>query len=124
MSLILIIDDVAAMRDQYAYDLQRLGGFTTVTAGGGAEGLRILEDEPVDGVILDLEMPGVDGFEVLATIKRRRLHVPVIVYTGTGSYDRCVRAVKLGLAPDKRKAGPYEAGIPNKYRICRSWRRS
>mgnify|MGYP001820344955 CR=1 FL=1 len=108
MSLILIIDDVAAMRDQYAYDLQRLGGFTTLTAAGGAEGLRILEDEPVDVVILDLEMPGVDGFEVLATLKRRKLRAPVIVYTGTGSYDRCVRAVKLGAYSFIAKDEPLE----------------
>ncbi|MFO7609618.1 MAG: sigma-54 dependent transcriptional regulator [Candidatus Krumholzibacteriia bacterium] len=108
MSVILIIDDVAAMRDQYAYDLKRLGGFTTLTAAGGAEGLRILEDEPVDAVILDLEMPGVDGFEVLATLKRRRTRVPVLVYTGTGSYDRCVRAVKLGAYSFIAKDEPLE----------------
>ena len=35
MSLILIVDDVPAMRDQYAYDLQRLGGYETCTAEGG-----------------------------------------------------------------------------------------
>ena len=38
-----------------------------------------------------------DGFEVLPTLKRLGNRVPVIVYTGTGSYDRCVRAVKLGM---------------------------
>ena len=108
MSLILIVDDVAAMRDQYAYDLKRLGGFETATAGGGAEGLRLLEAEPVDCVILDLEMPGVDGFEVLATLKRRQNRVPVIVYTGTGSYDRCVRAVKLGAYSFIDKDEPLE----------------
>ena len=96
MNRILIIDDIAAMRDQYAYDLNRLGGFVTLTAGGGSEGLTLLESEDVDCVILDLEMPGVDGFEVLATLKRKGNRVPIIVYTGTGSYDRCVRAVKLG----------------------------
>ncbi len=111
MSLILIIDDVAALRDQYAYDLKRLGGFATATAGGGAEGLRLLEDEPVDAVILDLEMPGVDGFEVLATLKRRGNRVPVIVYTGTGSYDRCVRAVKLGAYSFIAKDEPLERVI-------------
>ena len=84
MSLVLIIDDIPAMRDQYAYDLNRLGGFDTVTASGGAEGLTTLQTEPVDVVILDLEMPGVDGFEVLATLKRKGNRVPVIVYTGTG----------------------------------------
>ena len=76
MSLILIIDDVAAMRDQYAYDLQRLGGFTTLTAAGGSEGLTLLETEPVDCLILDLEMPGVDGFEVLPRSSARATACP------------------------------------------------
>ncbi len=108
MSLILIIDDIAAMREQYAYDLKRLGGFETITATGGAEGLQLLDDEPIDAVILDLEMPGVDGFEVLATLKRKRNRVPIIVYTGTGSYDRCVRAVKLGAYSFLAKDEPLE----------------
>nr|MEE4270001.1 response regulator [Candidatus Krumholzibacteria bacterium] len=86
MSVVLIIDDVAAMRDQYAYDLERLGGFETMTAAGGSAGLTTLAAEPVDCVILDLEMPGVDGFEVLATLKRKGNRIPIIVYTGTGSY--------------------------------------
>ncbi|HPF71263.1 MAG TPA: sigma-54 dependent transcriptional regulator, partial [Candidatus Krumholzibacteria bacterium] len=108
MSVILIIDDVAAMRDQYAYDLKRLGGFDTLVAAGGAEGLQVLEQEAVDAVILDLEMPGVDGFEVLATLKRTKSRVPVIVYTGTGTYDRCVRAVKLGAYSFIAKDEPLE----------------
>jgi two-component system nitrogen regulation response regulator NtrX len=108
MSLILIIDDVAALRDQYAYDLKRLGGFDTLTAGGGSEGLALLGSEDVDCVILDLEMPGVDGFEVLATLKRKGNKVPVIVYTGTGSYDRCTRAVKLGAYSFIAKDEPLE----------------
>jgi two-component system nitrogen regulation response regulator NtrX len=108
MSVVLIIDDVAAMRDQYAYDLERLGGFETLTAAGGSAGLTTLAAEPVDCVILDLEMPGVDGFEVLATLKRQGNRIPVIVYTGTGSYDRCVRAVKLGAYSFIAKDEPLE----------------
>jgi DNA-binding NtrC family response regulator len=108
MSQILIIDDVAAMRDQYAYDLQRLGGFATMTAAGGSEGLDLVEREHVDCIILDLEMPGVDGFEVLATLKRKGSRVPIIVYTGTGNYDRCTRAVKLGAYGFIAKDEPLE----------------
>jgi len=96
MSVVLIVDDVQAMRDQYAYDLRRLGGYETITAPGGKEALVLLQSEPIDCVILDLEMPGVDGFEVLRVLREHESHVPVIVYTGTGNYDRCVRAVKLG----------------------------
>lgn len=108
MSTILIVDDVPAMREQYAYDLKRLGGYETMTAAGGAEARHVLEREAVDCVILDLEMPDVDGFEVLKALQTRGDAVPVIVYTGTGNYDRCVRAVKLGAYGFIDKREPLE----------------
>ena len=108
MSLILIVDDVAAMRQQYAYDLKRLGGHETVTAADADEGLDVLVREPVDCVILDLEMPRRDGFAFLREHQQKGLTVPVIVYTGTGSYDRCVRAVKLGAYGFLAKEEPLE----------------
>ncbi len=108
MSLILIVDDVPAMREQYAYDLKRLGGHETITAASGAEALLVLDREAVDCVILDLELPGVDGFEVLKWLSGRGSTVPVIVYTGTGNYERCVRAVRLGAYGFIDKAEPTE----------------
>jgi len=59
-------------------------------------------------MILDLEMPDLDGFQVLAEMKRQGDRTPVIVYTGTGSYDRCVRAVKLGAYAFLAKDEPME----------------
>ncbi|MGH7629926.1 MAG: sigma-54-dependent transcriptional regulator [Gemmatimonadales bacterium] len=106
MTSVLVVDDVPAMAEQYAYDLRRLGGYETAVAGGGAEALELLAREPVDCVILDLEMPGMDGFEVLRTLAHRGSETPVIVYTGTGSYDRCVEAVRLGAAGFIDKAEP------------------
>ncbi len=96
MTLILIVDDTPAMAQQYAYDLKRLAGFETLVARSGDEALDVLGREAIDCVILDLEMPGMDGFEVLRAMERRALTVPVIVYTGTGNFDRCVQAVRLG----------------------------
>ena len=96
MTQVLVVDDVPAMAEQYAYDLNRVGGYETTVAEGGAEALDILTREPVDCVVLDLEMPGTDGFEVLRVLKQRGIETPVIVYTGTGTYDRCVQAVRLG----------------------------
>ncbi len=93
---ILVVDDVAAMAEQYAYDLRRLGGYHTRVATGGRDALDVLADEPIDCVILDLEMPGVDGFDVLREMRERDLGVPVIVYTGTGDFDRCAQAIRLG----------------------------
>ena len=96
MTRILVVDDVPAMAEQYAYDLRRLGGWRTRVATGGREALEVLAEEAVDAVLLDLEMPGVDGFEVLETMVRRGDETPVVVYTGTGDFDRCVRAIRLG----------------------------
>lgn len=106
--LVLIIDDVRPLAEQYAYDLERLGGFRTRVAPGGAEGLDFLTREVVDCVILDLEMPGLDGFDVLRAMDHREIDVPVIVYTGTGNFDRCVEAVRLGAFSFIDKAEPME----------------
>ena len=106
MTLVLVVDDVPAMAEQYAYDLHRLGGHDVLVAHDGREALERMGQEAVDCVILDLEMPGMDGFEVLRALERRGSEVPVIVYTGTGDYDRCVQAVRLGAYGFIDKAEP------------------
>jgi two-component system nitrogen regulation response regulator NtrX len=105
---VLVVDDVAAMAEQYAYDLKRVGGYHTMVASGGDKALDALAREPIDCVVLDLEMPGLDGFEVLRRLQQRGIDTPVIVYTGTGSYDRCVQAVRLGAYGFVDKAEPIE----------------
>jgi two-component system, NtrC family, nitrogen regulation response regulator NtrX len=103
---ILVVDDVAAMAEQYTYDLRRLGGYRTRTAANGREALAVLAEEEVDCIILDLEMPGMDGFDVLRTMRERGIEVPVIVYTGTGDFDRCAQAIRLGAFGFIDKAEP------------------
>jgi two-component system, NtrC family, nitrogen regulation response regulator NtrX len=105
---VLVVDDVPAMADQYAYDLKRVGGYTVTVAAGGSDALEILARDPIDCVVLDLEMPTPDGFEVLRGLQQRGIETPVIVYTGTGSFDRCVQAVRLGAYGFVDKAEPIE----------------
>jgi DNA-binding NtrC family response regulator len=105
---VLVVDDVPAMAEQYAYDLKRVGKYQTIVAAGGDEALDLLAREPIDCMVLDLEMPGTDGFEVLRRLQQRGIDTPVIVYTGTGSYDRCVQAVRLGAYGFVDKAEPIE----------------
>ncbi len=105
---VLVVDDVQAMAEQYAYDLKRVGKYDTMVAAGGGEALDLLGREPIDCVVLDLEMPGTDGFDVLRGLQQRGIDTPVIVYTGTGSYDRCVQAVRLGAYGFVDKAEPIE----------------
>ncbi len=106
MTLVLVVDDVAPLAEQYAYDLTRMGGYEVLTAGDGRRALELVATAPVDCVILDLEIPGMDGFEVLRALERKGHPVPVIVYTGTGSYDRCIEAVRLGAYGFVDKAEP------------------
>jgi two-component system nitrogen regulation response regulator NtrX len=108
VTLVLVVDDVTPMAEQYAYDLKRLGGYETITSGNGKEALDVIAREPVDCMILDLEMPHMDGFEVLRELAARNLRVPVIVYTGTGDYDRCVQAVRLGAEGFIDKSEPVD----------------
>ena len=96
MALVLIVDDVLPLAQQYAYDLKRVGGYDTMVATGGAQALEMIASEAVDCVILDLEMPGIDGFEVLRRLEELKNPTPVIVYTGTGDFDRCMKALRLG----------------------------
>ena len=106
MTTVLIVDDVRPMAEQYAYDLKRIGGFETLVAFDGDEALATLTRDAIDCVVLDLEMPGKDGFAVLRAMRERGLDTPVVVYTGTGNYDRCVQAIRLGAYSFVDKADP------------------
>src|SRR5258705_10215832 len=98
MTLVLVVDDVPAMAEQYAYDLRRLGGYEVHVAQDGRQALERLGGEPVDCVILDLEMPGMDGFEVLRALERRGPGGPGAAYTRPG---------KLGPGIPSGRPGAY-----------------
>jgi DNA-binding NtrC family response regulator len=108
MTTVLIVDDVRAMAEQYAYDLKRIGGFETFVALDGDEGLATLAREAIDCLILDLEMPGKNGFDVLRIMRERGIETPVVVYTGTGDYARCAQAIRLGAYAFVDKSDPVE----------------
>jgi two-component system, NtrC family, nitrogen regulation response regulator NtrX len=111
MTLVLVVDDVPALAQQYAYDLKRVGGYEVLTAADGREALDLLTRSAVDCMILDLEMPGMDGFGVLRAMEQQGSEVPVLVYTGTGNYDRCIQAVRLGAYGFIDKAEPMEVVV-------------
>jgi DNA-binding NtrC family response regulator len=111
MTMVLVVDDVPALAQQYAYDLKRVGGYEVLTAADGREALDLLTRSAVDCMILDLEMPGMDGFGVLRAMEQHGSEVPVIVYTGTGNYERCIQAVRLGAYGFIDKAEPMEVVV-------------
>jgi two-component system nitrogen regulation response regulator NtrX len=108
MTTVLVCDDNAALAEQYAYDLTRLAGHDVLVAHSGDEALATLASDAIDCLILDLEMPGSDGFAVLRAMREREMTVPAIVYTGTGDFDRCIQAIRWGAYSFIDKAEPME----------------
>jgi len=92
---ILVIDDEAAIRESLEV-LLTLEGYSVRMANDGEQGLRILELENFDLVLLDLALPGQSGLELLPQIKERQPELPVIMITAYGTVDNVVEAVRAG----------------------------
>ena len=96
-SRILVVDDIAANRDLLARRLVR-EGHRVVIAEDGASALESLENEEFDLILLDLMMPGMNGFEVLCRLKsdQRTRHIPVIMISALDEIDSAVRCIEAG----------------------------
>ena len=70
--------------------------YDIAAVASGKEALAVIDREPVDVVLLDILMPGMDGLEVLENIKQRPLTLPVIMLTATKTVKTAVTAMKLG----------------------------
>jgi len=95
MSTVLIVDDEKNIRSSLATTFE-LEGFQVASAGGGEQALEALERGGVDLVLLDLQMPGLDGMAVLRAMREREHQQPVIFLTAHGTIERAVEAVRLG----------------------------
>ncbi|MCB2228139.1 MAG: hybrid sensor histidine kinase/response regulator [Desulfarculaceae bacterium] len=91
---LLLIDDEPGIRRMLSLSLEA-DGYEVSTAGGGAEGLAIFEQEKPDLVLTDLKMPGMDGIEVLERIKAMSPEAEVIVITGHGDLDLAIKSLRL-----------------------------
>src|SRR5947199_9370184 len=95
---ILIADDDAVQRRLVENMVQRCG-YEAVTVDSGDAAIAVLtapDTAPVDALVLDLVMPGVDGMSVLAKIREAGLNIPVIVQTAHGGIDNVVSAMRAG----------------------------
>lgn len=95
--LVLVVDDDALNRRLLARAIEQ-HGHRVLTAADGSEALVTLADEAVDLVVLDLVMPGVDGFAVLAAMAQRPewRTVPVLVVSGVEDTEQVAQAIELG----------------------------
>jgi DNA-binding NtrC family response regulator len=92
---ILVVDDEKNIRLALQEALEPTG-FEITTASSGEEALRALEEPRTALMLLDLQMPGIDGMEVLRQAAHAHPEVRVIIVTAHGTIDNAVEAMKLG----------------------------
>jgi DNA-binding NtrC family response regulator len=92
---VLVVDDHAPACDAVA-DVLRQAGYDVATCASAIEALSHLAAKPVDVVVSDLQMPGMNGLEFIREIERRRLGVQVLMITAHASVSSAVEAMRLG----------------------------
>ena len=92
---VLIVDDEKIIRDS-ASQLVEAAGHEAAVAADGAFALQSLRDKPFDLVLLDLNLDGESGLEVLAEIQKKHPNVLVVMFTGQGSIATAVEAMRCG----------------------------
>jgi two-component system, NtrC family, nitrogen regulation response regulator NtrX len=95
MKTILIVDDDKSVRESLKMILE-YDHYEVEFAENGEQGLQKLERLPVDVLLLDVKMSGMDGIEVLTKIRQKNEKLPVIMISGHGTIETAVEATKLG----------------------------
>jgi DNA-binding response OmpR family regulator len=99
MAKVLIVEDDKFLRELISQKITK-EGHEAVVAVDGEEGVKKAKEETPDIVLLDLILPGIDGFEVLAKIKEDPLTnaIPVIILSNLGQKEDMEKGMKLGAA--------------------------
>ena len=93
--LLLLVDDDAAFRTVMAAELSR-SGYDVRTAASGEEALAVCAQAEPQVILLDLQMPGISGLEVLKSLRDRHAPGEVVMLTGHGSIDTAIEAIRIG----------------------------
>jgi DNA-binding NtrC family response regulator len=104
---VLIVDDEKDFVQMFSLRLQAQGEKVS-TAYSGKDALTVLAQVPIDVVILDIRMPGMDGIDTLKQIKITYPLVEVILLTGHGSTETAVEGMKLGAFDYLMKPAEFE----------------
>jgi len=105
--LVMIVDDSLTVRKITSRTLTR-AGFDVITAKDGIDALELLNERTPDVILLDIEMPRMDGFEFTKTIKNepKNAHIPIIMITSRTAEKHRNRAKELGV--DLYLGKPYQ----------------
>jgi DNA-binding NtrC family response regulator len=92
---IMVIDDDIGLR-KTLFDILNARGYETFVAGNGAEGLALLQENPVNLVLTDLGLPDISGIDILGKVKTLYPAIQVLILTGSATVDSAVKATNLG----------------------------
>src|SRR6478672_5408451 len=102
---ILFVDDDPGAQKLYRAYLQG-EGYEVVTASSGLDGVEASEKQPFDLVVMDLNMPGLDGWMAMSLIRARRPNLPTVILTANSGADLETRAKNAGAAAFLTKPCP------------------
>ena len=104
LARILVAEDETSLND-LLQDALRMNGYETISAKHGLEALRLIREEKPDLVILDINMPQLDGFGVIEKLRNENNNVPVIVLTARDQKDD--KSIGFGLGADDFVTKPF-----------------
>ncbi|MCF6338441.1 MAG: sigma-54 dependent transcriptional regulator [Gammaproteobacteria bacterium] len=107
-TVILVVEDDADLRAALC-DTLALTGYKIQTASDGRAAMEVLQCQSIDMVITDIQMPGMDGHELLKKIKTQWPDIPVMLMTAYGSIQMAVEAMRDGAVDYLSK--PFEAEV-------------
>ena len=93
--LVLVVDDDAHLREFIRVNLE-LAGYTVREAESGDQALAAIEDRAPDLVLLDVVMPGIDGWQLLRQLEERHGSIPVIMFSGKVDSEEAAEAAEHG----------------------------
>ena len=99
---VLILDDDKHFTEELAEFLE-LSGHVVYESNTVAEGMAMLDKNPVDLLILDIRLPGADGLDILKKVKAERPMLEVIIVSGHGDMETVIKAMRLGAFDYLRK---------------------
>jgi two-component system, NarL family, nitrate/nitrite response regulator NarL len=105
---VLVVDDHRTFAEALALALQMDRGLIVSVAGGGTEGLRLVDEEHPDVVLLDVEMPGMAGIEVIRQIRQRRPDTKIVMLSAHDDELLRARALEAGAAGYVSKLTPVD----------------
>ncbi|NTW52137.1 MAG: PAS domain S-box protein [Chlorobiaceae bacterium] len=92
---ILIVDNNEESRAETKLIIENLG-YKALTADSGRTCIELINSEPFDLLLLDIQMPGENGLEVLNYIRKNQITIPVIVISGSNDLEQAIFSLKLG----------------------------